>query len=187
MQKIVFVFLVTVLLCGMLCIGASAQTYSSEYPLIGNSGSPYWLHCEIEDRGEFVILLDPNTNPQAFGFDTQTNGYNLINNTGSTVYGIAYGVTNGVRCLIRFPSYYCLTMRLGYDTSGNQTQYVEAKITQIYGTTLDLIDYTGDRGNDLYKNDIPENQSRIFVSACLVAILVLLVISLVFKPKLFRM
>lgn len=126
----------------------SAQEYSTEYPDIYNSGSPLWIHCEIEGMGEYLIVIDPNTNPQAFGFDAPT-GYNLINNTGSTIYGRAYNMSTNASYSACFYSYYCLSLKTGYGNNGQLTSYEAYKITNIYGTTLDLIDYHGDRGNDV--------------------------------------
>lgn len=188
MRKFLCVFVSVVTLCSLLCVGASAQTYSTNYPSCGNSGSPYWIHCQIRDLGDFLIVLDPNINPQSFGFDTPKTGYNLINNTADVIYGRAYA-TNGTNTayLVRFPSYYRITMQTGFDAKGDRTVYEDHKILNIYGTTLDLIDYTGDRDNDLYKHDIPDRQQNIIVVSLLFAVVLLFVISLLFKPRFFRM
>lgn len=188
MRKIVYVFVAVIVLCASLCVGVSAQTYSTDYPDIGNSGSPYWLHCQIENLGDFCIVLDPNMNPRSFGFDTPRVGYNLINNTSEEIIGRAYATDGTKRAFsVKFPSFYRIQMRTGYNATGQQTIFEDHKIINIYGTSLDLIDYTGSRGNDLYKNDIPDRQVNIIVCALLLVLVLLFVISLVFKPKLFRM
>ena len=184
MCKIVSVFVAVVVLCASLCVGASAQTYDTTYPDVFNSGSPLWFTCTVEGKGEYVVLIDPNINPQSFAFDN-TKGYNLINNTGGYIYGRAYDLHSSGGFLVRFPSYYCMQFKVA---SSNPTYtWEDVYITDIMGSTLDFIDYHGTRGNDLYKNDIPDRQVNIIVCALLLAIVLLLVISLVFKPKLFRM
>lgn len=184
MRKTVSVFVAVLVLCVSFCVVASAQTYDTEYPNVFNSGSPLWFQCTVEGKGEFVILIDPNTNPQAFGFD-KPNAYNLINNTGSTINGRAYKLDDNTGYIVRFPSYYCMQFR--EPGSGVAYTWEDVYITNISGSTLDFVDYHGTRGNDLYKNDIPDRQVNIIVCALLLAVVLLLVISLVFKPKLFRM
>ena len=86
MRKILLIAF-TAILTLVLSVTAAAQPYSREYPDCGNSGSPLWIDCEIEGMGHYVILVDPDTNIDAFGFDTSYVGYNLINNTANTIKG----------------------------------------------------------------------------------------------------
>ena len=132
----------------------SAQEYSTEYPNVYNSGSPYWIECTIEGMGDFVIVLDPNTHPQSFGFDGPT-GYNLINNTGSVISGRAYDLNSSAGYNARWHSFYKLQLQNGA-TSYGQATWVDYNITDIRGTTLDLVDYHGERGND----NLTENERR---------------------------
>lgn len=151
MKRILCVALIAVLMIS-LPLTASAQTYSLEYPSDSsyNSGSPLWLHCRIGTFGEVLIVIDPNTNIQAFGFDSP-NGYNLINNTGSTIYGRCYVSGTSTAYNARWTSFYKLQLQTGTSNYG-QPSYEDYNIYEIYGTTLDLIDYTdADRGNDYYK------------------------------------
>ena len=185
-RRVSSVFLVVVALLVCFALPASAQKYSTDYPQIGNSGSPYWIHCEIRDMGDFLIVLDPNINPQSFGFDTPKNGYNLINNTGSVIKGRAYSTSgSNAAYLVQFPSYYRITMQTGYDAKGQQTVYEDHKILNIYGTSLDLIDYTGDRGNDAFKYDL--ERPELVTVIVLVIIVFVLVYQFHFKSRLFRM
>lgn len=184
MRKLLSVFVAVVVLCSSLCLVVSAQTYSTDYPNVFNSGSPLWFTCTVQGRGEFVVLLDPDTNPQSFGFDNP-KGYNLINNTGKTIDGRAYKLDDNTGFLVRFPSYYCMQFKV---PNNNPTYtWEDVFITNISASTLDFVDFNGTRGNDLYLNDIPDRQTNIIVCASLLIIAFLLVISLVFKPKLFRM
>lgn len=185
MCKYIRIALVGLLLCSVLCFNASAENYSSTYPDIFNSGGPLWVYCNIEGMGDYCIVVDPNTNVQAFGFDAPT-GYNLINNTGSTIYGRAYSVNSSTGYNARWASFYKLQLQTG-TTSYGQTAWEDYNITKIYGTTFNLIDYHGSRGNDDFKYNMTENNAFLIISACVVAIVFLLVCSLVFKPRLFRM
>lgn len=143
--KLVAVMVMCALTVCATCATVSAQTYSTEYPDIFNSGSPLWIQCTVRDYGEYVILLDPNINLQSFGFDS-FKGYNLINNTGSTIYGRAYSTTDSSGYMVRFQSYYC--MQFGIPGSNVSSTWTDVYITDITGTTLDLIDYHGSRGSD---------------------------------------
>ncbi len=127
------------------CATVSAQDYSTDYPNVYNSGSPLWFRCTVEGRGEYVVLIDPNTNSQSFGFDNP-KGYNLINNTGETINGRAYKLNDDTGYLVRFPSYYCMQFKV----ANNNPQYVweDVYITDITASTIDFIDYHGTRGND---------------------------------------
>lgn len=136
-----------ILTAAATCGAVSAEEYSEEYPDVYNSGSPLWLHCQIEGMGEYIIVIDPKTHVSSFGFDGP-DGYNLINNTGSTIYGRAYNVKTDEGYNARWSSFYKLQLQTG-TTAYGQTSYEDYNITQIYGTTLDLIDYHGDRGNDI--------------------------------------
>lgn len=143
-KLVVFLVVCTLTVCAT-CATVSAQTYSTEYPDIFNSGTPVWLQCTVRGYGDFVILLDPNTHLQSFGFDS-FQGYNLINNTGSTINGRAYSLTDSSGYIVRFPSYYCMQFR---EPGSNVTYtWTDVYITNITGTTLDLIDYHGSRGSD---------------------------------------
>lgn len=146
-RKLIIFSCVALLTVAATCGTVSAQEYSTEYPDIYNSGSPLWLHCEIQGMGEYLIVIDPNTNPQSFGFDSPT-GYNLINNTGGTIYGRAYNLNSNEGFSACWYSYYCLSLKTGTNAYGQVTSYEPYTITAIYGTTLDLIDHVGDRGND---------------------------------------
>lgn len=172
-----------VLLCSVLCLSASADTYSTQYPNIYNSGSPVWLHCQIDGMGEYVIVIDPKTNLQSFGFDGPDR-YNLINNTGSTIYGRAYDIDSSTAYNARWTSFYKLQLQTGTSTYG-QSAYEDYDITAIYGTTLDLIDYNGTRGNDAYKYDI-EDPDRVLIITVVVLIFVL-VYQFHFKSRLMRL
>lgn len=158
--------LFTAILAAFLAISApfivSAEEYSREYPDIFNSGSPLWLHCEISGMGEYLIVIDPNTNLQSFGFDSP-KGYNLINNTGTAIYGRAYNMNSNEGYSAVWYSYYCLSLKTGKNAAGAYTSYEPYTITKIYGTTLDLIDYVGDRGNDYYDGLTIDNRQLILV------------------------
>ncbi len=140
---------------------AFAEDYSLEYPDIYNSGSPVWLHCEIDGMGEYVIVLDPKTDLQSFGFDGPS-GYNLINNTGSTIYGRAYDVESDAGYNARWSSFYKLQLQTGTSSYG-QVSYEDYNITKIYGTTLDLIDHHHGRQNDYYNGLSIDNRQLILV------------------------
>lgn len=181
-KRVFAVFMTVVLLCSMLVTSASARTYSTEYPNVFNSGSPVWFQCQVQGYGEYVVILDPNTNLQSFGFDNPT-GYNLINNTGSTINGRAYSLTSSGGFIVRFPSYYCMQFREAGSTG--VYSWEDVVITSISGTTLDLIDYHGDRGNDFYKYELDRPELIIVIS--LVIIIFVLVYQFHFKSRLMRM
>lgn len=186
--KFFALFLVFAFCCSTLCISVSAETYSRDYPVNAsyNSGSPLWLHCRISTLGDVLIIIDPNTNIQSFGFDSP-NGYNLINNTGSTIYGRCYvsGTSTGYNA--RWTSFYKLQLQTGSSNYGQQA-YEDYNIYEIYGTTLDLIDYTSaDRGNDYYDNDIPDNEYPIIVVSLLTFIALAFVAFKLIKPRVIRM
>ena len=156
----------SLLACGM---SVSAQTYATEYPDVYNSGSPLWFTCEVKNRGNFVVLIDPNTNLQSFGFDGE-RGYNLINNTGETIYGRAYDLESSNGYLVRFPSYYCMQFKV----PNNDPQYTwqDVYINNITGTTLDFIDYHGTRGNDNLQYTTDQKISIIIFVAFVLGIMV---------------
>lgn len=146
MRKIISIAFTAILML-VLTVSASAQPYSREYPDVFNSGSPLWFQCTVQGKGEFIILIDPNTNISSFGFDG-TRGYNLINNTGETINGRAYDINSSGGYIVRFPSYYCMQFRSPGSNPSNVWE--DVYITNISGTTLNLIDYHGDRGNDYF-------------------------------------
>ena len=145
LRRLVFMFGLCVLTVCATCATVSAQTYSTDYPHVFNSGSPLWFRCTVQGYGEYVVLIDPDTNPQSFGFDNP-KGYNLLNNTGSTINGRAYRLNDETGYLVRFPSYYCMQFKL--PGSNPQNTWFDVYITDISATTLDLIDFNGTRGND---------------------------------------
>lgn len=147
LRKLVVFAAICMLTVCATCATVSAETYSTEYPDVYNSGSPLWLHCEVAGMGEYIIVIDPNANPQSFGFDAPW-GYNLINNTGSNIYARAYNIDTGAGIDARWQPFYTLEFKSGYNNNGVQNVYEPYSITAIYGTTLDLIDHRGDRGND---------------------------------------
>ncbi len=170
-KKVLAILLVGIALSvAALTPSVSAQTYPTEYPNVFNSGSPLWFTCQVEGRGEFVVLIDPNTNPQSFGFDSP-KGYNLINNTGENINGRAYKLNNNTGYLVRFPSYYCMQFR----EAGSNNTYVwqDVYINEITAGTLDFIDYNGTRGNDNVQYDISQQLS---VLQIIIAVLILLLI-----------
>ncbi len=185
MKKSLFTALMCVLLFSAFCFGVSAEEYSTEYPDIYNSGSPVWLHCEISGMGEYVIVLDPRTDLQSFGFDGP-DGYNLINNTGSTIYGRAYNLKSDAAYNARWSSFYKLQLQTGTSSYGS-TAYEDYNITKIYGTSLDLVDYHGGRQNDMYKHDMSEQESRVFLCVVVTCILVVSVVAILLKPRALRM
>lgn len=202
MNKFISVFLCFVLLFGSFSVVCSAEDYSTDYPVlpepvlpiedydteypnIFNSGSPLWIHCQIEGMGDYVIVIDPNTNPQSFGFDSP-NGYGLINNTGSTIVGRAYSTTSSTGYNARWLSFYKLQLQTGTSVGG-QKVYEDYDILQIYGTTLDLIDYNGNRSNDLYKYDIPDRDYNVIVVTAVAMIVLLFALFMLIKPRLLRM
>ncbi len=169
-RKIIIFAAICLLTVCATCATVSAEEYSTEYPNIYNSGSPLWLHCEIDGMGEYLIVIDPKTHLQSFGFDGP-NRYNLINNTGSTINGRAYSVSSDAAYNARWTSFYKLQLQTGTSSYG-QLSYEDYDITAIYGTTLDLIDYYGDRGNDnLSREEMMEGheyaQTIILVVLCL--------------------
>lgn len=170
-------------LASFLAFSVVAQEYSTQYPDVYNSGSPYWVQCTIEGMGEYVIVLDPNINPQSFGFDAPT-GYNLINNTGSTIYGRAYDINSYAGYNARWVSFYKLQLQNGA-TSYGQATWVDYNITNITGTTLDLVDHYGGRENDMYKYDL--ERPELLVVIALVIIVFVLVYQFHFKSRLMRM
>lgn len=182
-MKILHVFLTAVLLCCMMCLPAAAQTYSDEYPALYNSGSPVWLSCTISGYGDFCIVLPPSTDLQSFGFDAPT-GYNLINNTAGYINGKAYKLDSDESYLCRWGSFDCLYLRLSEDYSTSYS-YTPVTITAIEGTTLDLIDYTGDRGNDAFKYEL-QDPDHVLVIAVVVLIFIL-VYQFHFKSRLMRL
>lgn len=201
MNKIFSVFVCFVFLLGSISVVSSAEDYSTvypvlpepvmpiedydtEYPNIFNSGSPLWIHCQIEGMGDYVIVIDPNTNPQSFGFDSP-NGYGLINNTGSTIVGRAYSTRSSTGYNARWLSFYKLQLQTG-TSAGGQKVYEDYDILQIYGTTLDLIDYNGTRSNDLYKYDLEEREYNVIVVSVVCVLLFLFVLFLLAKPRLLR-
>lgn len=148
MKRLFMCFLVLILIF-TLSLTASAEEYSTSYPwhLSHNSGSPVWLHCNLDGYGEVLIVLDPRTDLKSFGFDSP-NGYNLINNTGATISARCYRGNTSVSA--RWTSFYKLQLQTG-ESSYNQTSWEDYDIAKIFGTTLDLVDYTEqDRGNDYY-------------------------------------
>ena len=175
MRKLLVIILMFTLLVMAFPVSASAEEYSRSYPNIYNSGSPLWIHCEIEGKGEYVIVLDPDTNIDAFGFDAPT-GYGLINNTANTIVGRAYSVRSSTGYMARWVSFYKLQLQTGTNQYGQAT-YEDYNITQIYGTTMNLIDLNGDRGNDYYKGLPIEKRTDLIVHisvACVEVILVVL-------------
>lgn len=183
MCKRFFVFLsVFVILVTVLAAPVSAQEYSREYPNVYNSGSTLWIHCDLKDYGDYVILIDPETPIDVFGFDSP-NGYNLINNSATTINGRAYHTTSTAGYTCRWLSYYCLQFKV--PTSTNGYEWRDIYINNIYGTTMNFIDYHGERGNDYYKHDL-ENPSLIVVIV-LVIIAFILVYQFHFKSRLMRL
>lgn len=183
MYKRLLVFIsVFVILVSVLTAPVSAQEYSTEYPSVYNSGSPLWIHCNLRDYGDYVILLDPETDLQAFGFDAPT-GYNLINNTASTINGRAYATSSTAGYTCRWLTYYCLQFRV--PTSMNGYEWRDVYINDIYGTTMNFVDHVGDRGNDMYKHDL-DNPGLIIVIV-LVIIAFILVYQFHFKSRLMRL
>lgn len=186
MKKLISVFVCAVIIASMLCIGVSAREYNTEYPSNAsyNSGSPVWLHCMLNLYGDVLIVLDAKTDLRSFGFDSP-NGFNLINNTGSTISARCYQGNSSVAA--RWTSFYKLQLQTG-ETSYGQSTWEDYDIVKIYGTSLDLIDYTdADRGNDLYDHDMSFSDMSIFVCMSLVIIIVLLVVRMLFKPRMIRM
>lgn len=176
MNKPLSIFLVFTMLLMVLPIAASAEDYSRDYPNIYNSGSPLWIHCEIQGMGEYVIVLDPNTNINAFGFDGP-HSYNLINNTGSTIYGRAYDVNSSTAYNARWTSFYKLQLQTGTNQYG-QISYEDYNIIKIYGTTMNLIDLNGDRGNDYYAGLPVEKRTDFIVHIAVACVEVILVVLL---------
>lgn len=152
MKKLLSITLVFTLLLMAFPIAASAKEYSREYPDVYNSGSPLWIHCDISGLGEYVIVLDPKTPIDVFGFDAPT-GYNLINNSGSTISARAYSTSSNLAYNARWTSFYKLQLQTG-STQYGQSSYEDYNITYIHGTTMNLIDLHGERGND-YFNGFP--------------------------------
>ena len=148
--KIAAVMVVCMLTVSATCATVSAQTYSTEYPNVYNSGSPLWVRCTVQGYGEYVVIVDPNTHPQSFGFDNP-KGYNLLNNTGSDIYGRAYRLNDETGYLVRFPSFYCMQFKV--PGSNPQNTWFDVYITDISATTLDLVDLNGTRGNDALTRD----------------------------------
>lgn len=187
MKKLISVFVCAVIIASMLCIGVSAREYSREYPADAsyNSGGPVWIHCNLQRMGEVLIILDPDTNLQSFGFDSP-NGYNLINNTSSTIKGRAYPVGGNTSYPAQFPSFYMLQLQTGVGAAGNKF-YEDYLVTDILGTTLDLIDYTGDRDSDFYDYFLSVSEGFIFVSVALLIIIVLMVVRMFFKSRVLRL
>lgn len=147
-KKIVSIAIVACVIACVLCstFVVQAETYSRDYPSIGNSGSPVWLECEIQGYGRYCIVLPPNTNLYQFGFDAPT-GYNLINNSGSTVSGKAYSVnSSSTAYLCQWSAYDQLYFRVY--SSSQYYNWQAVTITKIYGTTLMLVDEVGERQND---------------------------------------
>lgn len=148
MKRLISVFLALFVMC-CSCVTASAAEYSMEYPadFSYNSGSPVWLHCNLNLYGDVLIVLDARTDLQSFGFDSPS-GMNLINNTGATISARCYRGNSSVAA--RWTSFYKLQLQTG-EISYGQSTWEDYDIVKIYGTSLDLIDYTDrDRGNDYY-------------------------------------
>lgn len=159
-----------------VCATCSAQEYARDYPQIGNSGSPYWIDCQISGYGRYCIVLPPTINVNAFGFDFPT-GYNLINNSGSVISAKAYKIGSSTEAyLCQWSAYDQLYFRV---SNGNYWQWQAVTITNIYGTTIDPVDYLSDRGNDYYRG--LSLQQRDLVIVLLLAGIVILVLSICFK------
>lgn len=183
MKRVMSCLAAFVLLVSSLVLSAAAKEYNTEYPDVYNSGSPYWIECNIDGLGNYVIVLDPNINPQSFGFDAPT-GYNLINNTGSTIYGRAYNRGSSTAYNARWSSFYKLQLQTGATSYGQYT-WEDYNIAEITGTTLDLIDHYGGRENDMYKYDL--ERPELLVVIILVVIVFVLVYQFHFKSRLMRM
>lgn len=146
-KRVLSVILLVVLLISILSFPVFAQDYTTDYDRIGNSGSPVWVTCNIQGYGWFVIVLPATLDIYSFGFDAPT-GYNLINNTASTINGKAYKVLDSnVQYLCRWGSYDQLYFYVPYSSSSGY-HYVPVTITEISATTLCPIDYVSDRTND---------------------------------------
>lgn len=171
MKKVSTVIL-TAVLTVFLTFTVSAQVYDMEYPDVYNSGSPYWIECTIQGLGNYVIVLDPRMDPRSFGFDGP-NGYNLINNTSSTINGRAYDLDSSLAYNVRWQSFYKLQVQNG-TTQYNQPSWQDYNITSITGTTLDLIDYHGDRGNDYYEGLPVEYRDFALVTLCIGVVVALI-------------
>lgn len=129
----------------------SAQEYNMKYPsnLSHNSGAPIWIHARVERLGEVLVILDPDTDLQSFGFDSPY-GYNLINNTSQAIKGRMYVAGSSTSYAAQFPSFYMLQAQTGTN-AGGQKFYEDYFILDIIGTTLDPVDFTNaDRDNDYY-------------------------------------
>lgn len=177
-------FLSIVVLASMFVVPVSAAEYSTEYPsdFSYNSGSPVWIHCMLNLYGDVLIVLDARTDLQSFGFDSPS-GYNLINNTGSTISARCYQGNSSVAA--RWTSFYKLQLQTG-ETSYGQTSWEDYDIVKIYGTSLDLVDYTDrDRGNDYYDHDLDD--PSLIIVILLVIIAVIFVYQFHFKSRLMRL
>lgn len=176
-RVLVFVaaLVIAVSLCSSFVFQASAETYSRDYPQVGNSGSTVWIDCNIQGYGRYCIVLPSTTPLNIFGFDAPT-GYQLINNTNGTVSGYAYGVNGGQRYQCQWSAYDQLYFRV--NTTGSYYSWQPVTITKINGTTLDIIDEIGDRQNDYYKGFAPASRELfavVFVSVLIVMLIFILI------------
>lgn len=132
--------------CPWACNAQEYQQVPTE--VINNSGANVFTEVWCT-QGHYVLVFPIDTDVKCLAFDG-SSGYQLINNTSSTITGYAYHlpVGGGNNYQFRMQSFGNLQF---YLPSGQYYHWVDQSVTWIYATSMDLQDNYNNRGNDYYK------------------------------------